>query len=230
MKKTNKYIVLSIFLLSIFAVASITNSSEKTEEAKPSVETEQKLSPDDREAKAYELFNEILILTETPDTNAVLPQMEALYLRIIREYPDTALAQESYWRLISLYVEKNTPPEYEKAETCYHEFLKKYPGSVIKNLIEDTLSKSYSRNEKWDKVLKLCLPAVKEFDEKNKLSNPNTAFMYAEANFNLGDLKEAERVYKIVIELFPNSRIADISKKRLEDILKKTKADTPVAQ
>jgi hypothetical protein len=51
------------------------------------------------------LLGEILTLTETPVINAVLLKMEALYLEIIRGYPDTALAQESCWRLISLYGE-----------------------------------------------------------------------------------------------------------------------------
>jgi len=223
MKKVKIHTIVFIFLISIFTVAPITASSEELGEAKPSEETKEKLSPADREAKAYELFDEILTLTETPDIQAVLPQIEALYFRIIREYSDTALAQESYWRLISLYVDKSVPPGYEKAETLYYEFLKKYPESVIKNMIEDTLSKSYYKNGKWDKLIKLYSPAVNEFKEKGKLSSPNPMFMYAEAKFNLGDLMEAERAYKIVIELFPTSSKAAASKRRLEEI-KKTKA------
>jgi TolA-binding protein len=223
MKKVKIHTVIFIFLISIFTVAPITASSEEPGEAKPSEETKEKLSPADSEAKAYELFNEILTLTETSDTKTVLPQIETLYFKIIREYPETALAQESYWRLISIYVDRSIPPGYEKAETLYFEFLKKYPESVIKNMIEDTLSKSYYKNGKWDKLLKLSLPAVNEFKEKGKLSNPNLMFMYAEAKFNLGDLIEAERAYKIVIELFPTSSKAAASKRRLEEI-KKTKA------
>ena len=223
MKKANIHTVIFIFLISIFTVAPITTSSEEPGEAKPSEETKEKLSPADREAKAYELFDEILTLTETPDIQTVLPQIETLYFKIIREYPDTALAQESCWRLISIYVDRSIPPEYEKAETLYFEFLKKYPESVIKNMIEDTLSKSYYKNGKWDKLSKLYSSAVNEFKEKGKLSRPDPMFMYAEAKFNLGDFMEAERAYKIVIELFPTSSKAAASKRRLEEI-KKTKA------
>jgi TolA-binding protein len=219
--KTNTCIILSVFALSIFLVAPITATSENTGEATPPVEKEQKKVTSDREAKAYEIFDEILTLTETSDMKAVLPQIETLYLKIIKEYPDTALAQESYWRLISLNVEKSTPPEYEKAENLYQEFLKKYPGSVIKNLIEDTLSKSYYKNSKWDELLKLNLSAVNEFHKTGKLSNPGSMFMYAEAKFNLGDLTEAEKSYKTVIELFPTSSMATTSKKRIEEIKKK---------
>ncbi len=229
MKKAYIYTIVVMLLLSIFSVVPITTPSEKQEEATPSEKKREEPVPADREAKAYDLFNEILTLTETSDINAVFPQMEALYLEIIRGYPDTALAQESYWRLISLYVDKSTPPEYEKAENSYKEFLKKYPGSVIKNVIEDTLSKSYYKNEKWDKLLKLYTPVVNKFNEKGKLLNPEPMFMYAEAKFNLGNLIEAEKAYKTVIELVPKSSRATTSKIRLEDI-KKRKADTSTAQ
>jgi TolA-binding protein len=219
--KTNIYFILFAFVLSIFLIAPVIASSENTGEAKPPVEKKQKKVTSEREAKAFEIFDQILTLTETPDTKDVLPQIETLYLKIIKEYPDTALAQESYWRLIMLYVEKSTPPEYEKAENLYREFLKKYPDSVMDNPIENTLSKSYYKNGKWDKLLKLNLPVVNEFHKTGKLSNPNPMFMYAEAKFNLGDLTEAEKSYKTVIELFPTSSMAATSKKRIEDIKKK---------
>ena len=226
MKKAYIYTILSIFLVFIFVRASVATSSEKTEDVVTSEETKKKPYSTEQEEKAYELFEEILTLTETSDIQAVLPQMEALYLRIIKEYPDIALAQESYWRLISLYVDKSTPPSYEKAEDLYNEFLKKYPGSVMKNLIEDTLSKSYYKNEKWDKLLKLCSPAFDEFNETGKLANPNPMFMCAEAKFNLGDIVEAEKAYKVVIELFPKSNRAATAKARLEEI-KKRKLNYP---
>jgi TolA-binding protein len=229
MKMTHICIIVVMLLLSVFSVVPIATSSEKKEEATPSEKKREEPVTADSEAKAYELFNKILILTETPDINAVFPQMEALYLEIIRGYPDTALAQESCWRLISLYVDKNNPPQYEKAEAIYTEFLKRYPGSVIKNLIDDTLSRSYYKNEKWNEILKLYSSVVDVYKEKGKLSNPNPMFMYAEAKFNLGDLTEAEKAYKIIIELFPTSSRAATSKTRLEDI-KKRKADTSTTQ
>src|SRR4030043_606397 len=229
MKKTYVCTIVVVLLLSMFSVVPRTTPSEKQEEATPSEKKREEPVSADREAKAYELFNEILTLTETPDTKAVYPQMEALYLEIIRGYPDTALAQESCWRLISLYEEKNTPPEYEKADTLYAEFLKRYPGSAIKALIDDTLSGSYYKNEKWNGILKLYSSVVDVYKEKGKLPNPNPMFMYAEAKYNLGDLVEAEKAYKIVIELFPTSNGAATSKGRLEDI-KKKKADTSIVQ
>ncbi|MEW6418618.1 MAG: tetratricopeptide repeat protein [Nitrospirota bacterium] len=220
MKKISSYSFILISLLFLFNISSCTYVSEKPEEIQLP-ESKKAISPADDEQKAFESFEEILNLTQTSDIQSVLPQIEALYLRIITEYPDIALAQECYWRLISLYVDKSVPPEYEKAETLYTEFLKRYPGSVLKSVIEDTLSKSYYKNGKWDKLLKLYTPAVNEFNEKGKLLNPDPMFMYAEARFNLGDLVEAEKAYKVVIELFPKSSRSDTSKTRLEEIEKR---------
>jgi tetratricopeptide (TPR) repeat protein len=139
------------------AVSQMTNAQGSSEKA------EQKTDLTDRKDKAYEIFEEILILTETSDMKDAFPKIESLYFKIIHEYPDTELAQECYWRLVILYVERNTPPLFEKAEKTYAEFLKKHPQSVIKYLIEDTLSKSYYKKGKWENLLELNHPAVEAF-------------------------------------------------------------------
>jgi TolA-binding protein len=199
--------------------------SETTNAKGPSEKAEQKADPTDRKDQAYEIFEEILILTETSNIKDSFPKIESLYFKIIHEYPDTALAQECYWRLVILYVEKSTPPLFEKAENTYAEFLKKYPQSVIKHLIEDTLSKSYYKKGKWKKLLELNLPAAEEYYKTGKLSNPAPLFMYAEAQFNLGDIGAAEKAYKSLVDSFPKSRMTSSAKKRLEEIKNKSKND-----
>jgi len=201
------------------AVSGTTSGQTSSEKA------EQKTDLTDRKDKAYEIFEEILILTETSDVKDAFPKIESLYFKIINEYPDTALAQECYWRLVILYVEKSTPPLFEKAEKTYAEFQTKYPQSVIKYLIEDTLSKSYYKEGKWKDLLALNLPAVEAFYETGKLSNPAPLFMYAEALFNIGDLGASEKAYKSLIESFPKSRMTTTAKERLEEIKKKSKKD-----
>jgi tetratricopeptide (TPR) repeat protein len=227
MRKISICTTISILLIFLFAMISITYASENPEEIKLQENKTKTNKPTEEEKKAYKIFEEILDLTENSDTQTVLPQIEELYLKIIKEYPDLALAQESYWRLISLYVEKTVPPDYEKAENSYKEFLEKYPESPIKYLIIDTLSKSYYKTGKWDKLTNLISPVIKEYEGKGKLQNPEPLFMYAEAKDNLGDLTEAEKSYKLLIELFPKSNRVATSKARLEEIEKrKGKADT----
>jgi tetratricopeptide (TPR) repeat protein len=197
------------------AVSETTNTKGPTEKA------EQKTDLPNRKDQAYKIFEEILVLTETSDIKDAFPKIESLYFKIIHEYPDIALAQECHWRLVILYVEKSSPPLFEKAENTYAEFLKKYPQSVIKHFIEDTLSKSYYKKGKWKKLLELNLPAAEEYYKTGKLSNPAPLFMYAEAQFNLGDIGAAEKAYKSLVDSFPKSRITSSAKKRLEEIKKK---------
>jgi len=185
----------------------------------------QKNNGTDGEARAYEIFEMILMLSDESDKKDVFGEIEELYLEIIQKYPDTALAQECYWRLIIHYVEKSTPPLFEKAEKMYGEFLKNYPKSAIKNLIIDTLSKGYYDNGVWEKLITLNLPVVEAFYETKKLSNPSLLFMYAEAQFNLGNPQEAEKAYESLIESFPKSRLAALSKKRLDELQKENKGN-----
>lgn len=222
MKMFTLYIITFMSFVLVFAVVPQITLSKMSEGEKPPENAVKKSRMKEREAKAYEIFEEILILTETSGDKDVFKDIENLYLKIISEYSDTALAQECYWRLIMHYVEKRTPPMFENAENLHAEFLKKYPGSVINTLIVDTLSKGYHRNGDWEKLLTLNSNAVKSFYKTGKLSNPSPLFMYAEAQFNLGDLGEAEKAYNSILEKFPNSRMASQSKRRIEEINKKT--------
>ena len=223
MKMVTLHIAAFICSLMLFNVVPQEAVSETTNAKGLSEKAEQKTDLTDRKDQAYEIFEEILVLTETSDIKDAFPKIESLYFKIIHEYPDTALAQECYWRLVILYVEKSSPPLFEKAENTYAEFMKKYPQSVIKHFIEDTLSKSYYKKGKWEKLLELNLPAAEEYYKTGKLSNPAPLFMYAEAQFNLGNIGAAEKAYKSLVDSFPKSRMTSSAKERLEEIKKKSK-------
>ncbi len=199
-------IVSFIFLLSACATAPV----EKAKEA---------LIPAEQDAKALAAFNEILSISQASDSRqAVLPQIEKIYNEIITKYPEASLAQESYWRLIAIYVNDYNPPAYEKAEALYNEFFKKYPESDLRGFIDETLGTSYYKNAEWDKLLKVCLPSYRKYIEEGKRPRPSLIFMYSEANFNLGNFTEAEKGYKIVIEMFPRLSESIKAKERLEEI------------
>jgi len=177
------------------------------------------MHPTEEEAKSLNVFSEILELIESSgDRKSVLPQVEDLYMKIIKEHHDTPLAQESYWRLIAVYVDDYSPPAYEKAEPLYREFMKKYPDSPFRGFIEETLGKSYYKNAHWAKLLDVCGPAFKEYTEEGKRPKPSLMFMYAEANFNLGSFAEAEKGYRTFLEAFPKVIGSMKAKKRLEEI------------
>jgi tetratricopeptide (TPR) repeat protein len=175
--------------------------------------------PTAEETKSLNVFSEVLELIESSgDRKSVLPQVENLYMKIIKEHHDAPLAQESYWRLIAIYVDDYSPPAYEKAEPLYREFLKEYPGSPFRGFIEETLGKSYYKNAQWEKLLDVSAPAFKGYTEEGKRPKPSLMFMYAEANFNLGSFAEAEKDYRIFLEAFPKVIESMKAKKRLEEI------------
>lgn len=190
-------------------------TSTPTKEA----ETEKTSAPKEVELKSLDRFVEILDLVDkSPDRKAVLPDLEKAYIGIINEYPDTPLAQESYWRLIMIYMNDHFPPDYEKAEYRYNEFLNKYPRSPLKNFVEEALGNKYYKDALWKKLLWVSTPAFNKYIDQGKSSTPSLMFMYAEANFNLGNFAEAEKGYRGVMELFPRLNESKKSRARLDEI------------
>ncbi|RJQ43514.1 MAG: hypothetical protein C4538_12100 [Nitrospiraceae bacterium] len=172
-----------------------------------------------QEVKSLEIFSEILDIVESTDNRrSVLPQIEELYKKIIREYPETPLAQESYLRLITIYVDEYSPPDFSKAETLYRDFLEKYPASVLQNKVENVLANAYAAHDDWQSLIKLSAPAYKEYLEKGTSSRASLLFMYAEANYNLSNYIEAERGYEIVSQLFPQLNVGKKAKSILTEM------------
>lgn len=212
-----RYLLVVLFLIS----ACVT--PPKTADDKKPLAAGKGISIEDQEKKVNELFGRILSLTEeAEDRQSALPQMEALYDEIINNYPDAALVQEIYWRLIALLVDEFKPPKIDKAESLYKDFLRNYPDSMLRGNIEQILGQFYYTNKMWDRLLRMAAPHVKKFIATGKLDSPYHLFMFSEAKFNLGDYSEAEKGYKIVIEFFPKTKEGESSKNRLEEI-KKTK-------
>lgn len=176
------------------------------------------LSAEEQNKKALEEFEKILDMTGEADRSTILPQIEAAYLGIINNYPQSHLAQESCWRLMMLYLTDFVPPAYAKAEDVRAEFIRKYPDSKMRGLIDRTLAESYHKNEQWEKLLALYTPSVRQSVETGKFPRALDIFMYAEAKFGLNDMVEAEKGYKIVAANFPKSREGQFAAKRLEEI------------
>jgi len=228
MNKNHRYILFLTLMPAVFFFSCATSPKpavmEKPETVIEKENGKKVIGRTEEEIKSLELFTEILDLTEsTDDRQSVLPRAEALYDKIIREYPGTPLAQESYWRLVTMYVRDYSPPDYEKADKRYREFLEKYPHSVMKGFIDDTLGNSYYKHAEWNRLLKLTAPVFREYTDKKTPPRAPLLFMYAEANYNLGDLVEAERAYRMAVDLFPETTAGVKSRTMLEKIKKNRK-------
>jgi len=224
MKKTYASCILSCFLISILLSGCAALPEKKPEaiekkEAKPPYK-EPVYTKEQKET--LDIFTQILEIYESAESRqAAAQEAEVLYTRIITEYPDTPLAQESYWKLIEMSVRDYSPPDFEKAEAYYNEFMTKYPSSVLKNAVDQTLITKYVRHARWERLLKFCTPPFMEFKDEGKEPTPQVVFMYSEANYRLGNIIEAEEGYKAAMELYPTLSYGKRAKKRLEEIKQK---------
>ena len=224
MKMTFAGCILSCFLFSFILSActtpGVTQPEKKEVETPAEVAKPQVYTKEQRET--LDIFTQILEIYESAENRqAAAQEAEVLYARIITEYPDTPLAQESYWKIITMSVRDYSPPDFDKAETFYNEFMAKYPGSVLKNAVNQTLINSYVRHAEWERLLKFCTPAFMEFKDEGKEPTPLVVYMYSEANYRLGNITEAEEGFKAAMELYPTISYGKMAKKRFEEIGRK---------
>jgi len=205
----------ALCLLTILSLASCGPSVKPT--PREEIDTT-KLSPQQQNDMAMVEFEKILDLITKYGRRNVLPQMEKDYNDIIRKYPDSFIAQESFWRLVELKMKDTFPPNINSAEDYREKFLNKYPDSRMIKPIDDSMSRFYYRNHDWERLEKVLEIHIKKFIETGKLEGPLFMFFYSEAKFNLKEYVEAKKGYKIVIKRFPTSLEASVSKDRLKEI------------
>ncbi len=195
-------------------------ATQPVKKVKPAEETKKPLSPEEqKKEKSIEVFTEILDVIETSESRKdALPKVESLYKKIIIEYPETGLAQESYWRLISIYVNDYSPADYEKAEALYGEFLEKYPQSPLKSFVMDSLGKGYYRDDQWRKLLTLTAPLIREYTQTGKRPGPSLISMNAEANYRLGYFDAAKVSYRVLIKIYPKLIESIKARARLKEL------------
>jgi len=218
--------ILYCFVFSVLLFACTTTGMQK-----PGVKEEKQVAPAEvptpqvytkEQRETLDIFEQILEIYESAENRqAAAQKAEVLYTRIITKYPDTPLAQESYWKLITISVRDYSPPAFDKAEAYYNEFMAKYPGSVLKNAVEQTLINSYAKHAEWGRLLKFCTPAFMKFKDKGIEPAPLVLFMYSDANYRLGNIIEAKEGFKAAMELYPNISYGKMAKKRLEEIRQK---------
>ncbi len=213
-----------LYGFALIVLTACATAPKETQQILPIESTSSERMKEDRihpeeEVKSFEIFKEIFAITRsTRDRPSVLPKIEALYMQIIRDYPETPLAQESHWKLIHIYVRDYVPPDYGKADMLYRDFLTKYHNSPLKGVIADTLGRSYVKHGEWSRLLALSTPSYRGYVENKITPKASLMFMYAEANYNLGNMDKAEKAYTIISDLFPDLMVGKKSKSMIEVI------------
>ncbi|MBI5102810.1 MAG: hypothetical protein HZB33_13385 [Nitrospirae bacterium] len=207
---------MSLIIVSLFLVSCRSAGPNKAADA---TEKNITMTQEEQDKRAFALFQEFSGLSAMADRKSVLPRLEVIFAEIINDYPKAALAQQSYVNLIRIYLNDYTPALYDKAEELYQRFNNRY--AVSSGEIEGPFFQAYHRDGKWEKALKLASPAVKRYIETRKLERPLELFHYSEAKFNTGDVVEAEKGYKIIYSLFPDSSEGVTARERLLEFQKK---------
>lgn len=214
------------FVIALTVLISCVHVQDRgTAEPSLSSEDQQKeksvLSRDEQAKEAMALFNTILEISQNEEREKAIVKKTELYKQLISEYPDAPLAQESYWRIIEIYLRDNDPPRIEEALSLYKEFLERYDKSPVRNAIESTFERFFYAKQRWRDLLEFVRPRIEHFVNTAELVSPTYMFLHAEAQYNLGEFDEATKAYKIVIRYFPDSRDAKISSERLRTIQEK---------
>ena len=114
-----KVIMFSLLAAVLLMLAGCADKSVGTGEKSLQTQETAQLSHAEQKEQAYEIFKQILELSDSMNRQKNLPKIKELYREIIAKYPDIGLAQESYLRLIILAKEKDTASGDAEAERLY---------------------------------------------------------------------------------------------------------------
>lgn len=217
------------FFLSLLMVMFLTscvtpeeNPPDRPERpSRPSVSRNQlsrgDLPRDEQNKKALEIFKEMYEVERTTPREDIPSVMIEGYLRIIREYPRSALAEEAHWKIIKMYLRNFNPPRKKEAEELYESFLESYPDSVILPQAQTELLQFYGRNRMWREILVLSGSIIRAHRDNPPLL---PLFYYAESNYRLDRKDEAARAFELVAERVPgNSSLTPRTKERLQELV-----------
>jgi TolA-binding protein len=222
-----KFLLIFLFIIltgCLYSTSKQTHPEGRPSEKKttsPETATKRSLTPEEQKRASLEVFKEILKAREKrPLTPETIKNVESLYWRIIREYPESPLAQESYIHLIKLYLRDYNPPQLDRAEGVYREFITTYPSSPVREKLDSLMTAYYYSNQMWKKIIEIHYDRIRRFIETGKIDNPYFLYIYSEAKLHLGDTEEAEKGYKWVIKLAPGTNTAVKAQTRLEQLRK----------
>jgi TolA-binding protein len=172
----------------------------------------------EQEEKAMQLFTQVLEDTRELTRPDAMPIIKKGFYETIEKYPDSFLAEESYYRLMTINLREVYPPKEEEAEEIYREYFKNYKNPRIGMTMTSDLARFYYDYQRWEKLAKFTTPFMREYVKSGKYGDTVFIFLYTEAKFYLKDYEEARKGYQIMKKNFAGTRNAEMAEKRLEYI------------
>lgn len=176
------------------------------------------LTVTEQENMAMDRFRELLESTRELKRQEAMPLIMNGYSEVMEKYPDSLLAEESYYRLMSIYLLENFPPKEKEAEEVYREYFSRYKNPRLAMALNGDLARHYYKHGKWEKLAKFTTPFMREYVRSGRYGDTVFLFLYTEAKFHLKDYEEARRGYQIIKSKFKGKRDAKLAQQRLEYI------------
>ena len=189
-------IAVSFLCLMLFYGTTSGEEQKPNELAKQNDKTPQKLSIEEQEKLAKDLFS-IMIKTDNQDFKTFI----SLYERVIKECPDTEKAQISLWRLSNLYQFGMDKPDNKKVVELMGYLISRYPDSPLLPNAKQRLLRTYEDIGEMKKALELYEELFNANpDAMNDSRVAATMLGYAKALSATGNKRKALELYKKVCD------------------------------
>jgi tetratricopeptide (TPR) repeat protein len=178
-------------------IASEESSSESKSGSSPSEKKDTRLSLEEQEKLAKELYG-IMAKTDEWDIETFIK----LHRRVIEQCPDTRSAQESLWRLSNLYLLTKDPPDFPKIIELMEHLISKYPGSLFCPDAKNRLMIAYEQTGNYRKAVALYEDMFER--DPGLIGRDEYAAVllgYAKALSESGNKEKARAIYQKVIDL-----------------------------
>ena len=215
-----KRLALALLGLSVLASCASAPSSQQT----PPPAQLSKMPIQEQEKHSLEKYSEVLDMIANVPAHEVAAQLNEKYKEIIKDYPDSYYAEESYFRLIKSSIRDPWPPDFDTAERYYAEYSKNYPKPRMIVVMNDFMVRTYDEYKQWDRLIAFLQPYIKRYVQTGNAEPVHFMYYYSEAKAGKNEFEEARRGFQTVINLFPDSAEAKFASKRLVDLDKAEKA------
>ena len=213
-------------LMFIAIIIAMFASSCKTAPVSAPVPETVKLPMEQQQELALQSYKELLDKTARMTRVEKRDIMVKGFEDVMRNYPDTSYAQESYFHLIRHYLYNYNTPREKEAEEVYGRYFETYEDPRLGNTLSLEMAKYYFQFERLDRLVSLTVPFMQEYVETGKMRDGLFLYYYSEAKFMQKDYKESLRGYVTYARLYPGNDMEKFVQKRLKEIkhmLKKEK-------
>ena len=213
-------------LMFIAIIIAMFASSCKTAPVSAPVPETVKLPMEQQQELALQSYKDMLDKTARMTRVEKRDIMAKGFEDVMRNYPDTSYAHESYFHLIRHYLYNYDTPREKEAEGVYGRYFETYEDPRLGNTLSLEMAKYYLQFERLDRLVSLTVPFMQEYVETGKMRDGLFLYYYSEAKFILKDYKESLRGYVTYARLYPGNNMEKFVQKRLKEIkhmLKKEK-------